>query len=89
MARIEIRDLPKDLKITREEMRKIAGGSSGNGGLQDFLLTKMENMKDKPLSVQDTMRLQYELMQLNMQQELTTKVADKTTQGVQTLFKNQ
>jgi type III secretion system YscI/HrpB-like protein len=37
----------------------------------------------------DAMRLQMELMQLNMQQDLTAKVADKTGQGVQTLFKNQ
>ena len=41
------------------------------------------------LSPQDMMRLQFELAQLNMQQDLTVKVADKANQGVQTLFKNQ
>jgi type III secretion system YscI/HrpB-like protein len=35
------------------------------------------------------MKLQYDLMQMNLEQELTSKTADKTTQGVQTLFKNQ
>jgi len=32
MARIEIKDLPKDMKITRKEMKKICGG----GGLFDM-----------------------------------------------------
>ena len=41
------------------------------------------------LTVQETMRLQMEVMQMGLQQDLTTKVADKTSQGVQTLFKNQ
>jgi len=27
MSRIKIKDLPNDLKISREEMRKIAGGA--------------------------------------------------------------
>ncbi|NJD20692.1 MAG: EscI/YscI/HrpB family type III secretion system inner rod protein [Gemmatimonadetes bacterium] len=39
--------------------------------------------------IQDLMRLQFELMQLNLQIELTPKTADKSSQGVQTLFKNQ
>ncbi len=41
------------------------------------------------MTVQDTMKLQFELMQLNMQQDVTAKIADKTSQGIQTLFKNQ
>lgn len=41
------------------------------------------------LTVQDAMALQFEVMQLGIEQELTTKVADKTSQGVQTLFHNQ
>jgi type III secretion system YscI/HrpB-like protein len=44
---------------------------------------------DKPMNIQDSMKLQYDLMQMNLEQELTSKTADKTTQGVQTLFKNQ
>ncbi len=44
---------------------------------------------DEPLTLQETMKLQYQLIQVNLQQEVTTKVADKTNQGVQTLFKNQ
>lgn len=43
----------------------------------------------KELSVQECIKLQFEVMQMSMEQELTGKVADKTSQGVQTLFKNQ
>ena len=41
------------------------------------------------LNVEDAMRLQFEVMQLSIEQDLTTKMADKTSQGVQTLFRNQ
>jgi len=37
----------------------------------------------------ELLRLQYELMQLNLQTDVTTKATDKSSQGVQTLFKNQ
>ncbi len=56
----------------------------------------MENIQDKlmspeggELTVQDAMALQFEVMQMGMEHELTTKIADKTSQGVQTLFHNQ
>ena len=45
--------------------------------------------KGKDLSVQDCVKMQYEVMQMGLEQELTGKIADKTSQGVQTLFKNQ
>ena len=48
-----------------------------------------KNLQSETLSTQDTMRLQHELMQLNLQTEMTTKAGDKSSQGVQTLFKNQ
>jgi type III secretion system YscI/HrpB-like protein len=57
---------------------------------------RMENIQDKltspeggELTVQDAMALQFEVMQLGIEHDLTTKVADKTSQGVQTLFHNQ
>ncbi|MBN1291670.1 MAG: type VI secretion system tube protein Hcp [Candidatus Latescibacteria bacterium] len=40
MARIKISDLPKDQKISRKEMMKVIGGSTGLSGLQDFTLAK-------------------------------------------------
>ena len=41
------------------------------------------------MSVQDCMKVQFEVMQMGLEQELTGKIADKTSQGVQTLFKDQ
>jgi type III secretion system YscI/HrpB-like protein len=49
----------------------------------------LEEIGDQPMTTQNMMKLQFDLMQLNIQQEVTSKVADKTTQGIQTLFKNQ
>ena len=36
MARIKIRDLPKDRKISRKEMRKFIGGASYSNSLTQF-----------------------------------------------------
>jgi len=40
-------------------------------------------------SARDMVELQYEVMNLAFQQELVTKVADKTSNAIQTLVKNQ
>lgn len=37
MARIKITDLPKDQKISRKEMKEIAGGYHPQGGKWSFL----------------------------------------------------
>lgn len=49
MARIKVTDIPKDMKLTREEMRMITGGISGWGrfvppdGRQDaWLITDIQ-----------------------------------------------
>ena len=41
------------------------------------------------MKMEDAVRLQVDLMQLHMQQDLTAKIADKSSQGLQTLFRNQ
>jgi len=46
-------------------------------------------LQSETLSTEEAIRLQYELMQLNLQTDVTTKTTDKSSQGVQTLFKNQ
>ncbi len=43
----------------------------------------------KPMEIRDLFNLQFELMQFTFQQDLTAKVADKLSVGVQTLFQNQ
>ena len=45
--------------------------------------------KDKEIGMQQALAIQYELMQVGLAQELTAKLADKTSSGVQTLFRNQ
>lgn len=50
---------------------------------------QLANVNGDDLSVQDCVKLQFEVMQMGLEQELTGKIADKTSQGVQTLFKNQ
>ena len=49
---------------------------------------QLTGTEEKAMSVQDCVKLQFEVMQMSMEQELTGKIADKTSQGVQTLFKN-
>jgi type III secretion system YscI/HrpB-like protein len=55
----------------------------------DRVASSLEAMNEKPLDMQQAMKLQYEIMQMTLEQDLTSKIADKTSQGVQTLFRNQ
>ncbi|MBF0103124.1 MAG: type III secretion system inner rod subunit SctI [Desulfobacterales bacterium] len=59
----------------------------------DNRIEKVDNMvkatNERSLTMQDAMQLQFEIMQINMTQDITTKVADKISQGTQTLFRNQ
>ncbi|MCX5772424.1 MAG: type III secretion system inner rod subunit SctI [Candidatus Hydrogenedentes bacterium] len=45
--------------------------------------------ESQAMEMRDLFSLQFELMQLTLQQDLTAKVADRLSQGVQTLFRNQ
>ena len=62
---------------TREQVGRIqdltVNGGAGNGTME----------------LRDLLSLQFELMKLSLQQDFTTKVADKLSQGAQTLFRNQ
>jgi hypothetical protein len=49
----------------------------------------MSASKGQDLSMSQALQIQYELMQVGLSQELTAKMADKTSSGVQTLFRNQ
>ena len=50
-------------------------------------LTQLEKMHGP--SAGDLVELQYEVMNLSFQQEVVTKVADKSSNAIQTLVKNQ
>lgn len=79
-------------------------GAAQSDGLGKTILDGLDKMRDsrarhmdniqnlagkETMSVQDMYRLQFELAQITLQQDLTVKAADKANQGVQTLFKNQ
>jgi hypothetical protein len=49
----------------------------------------MKASEGREISMQQALQIQYELMQVGLSQELTAKLADKTSSGVQTLFRNQ
>ena len=53
------------------------------------LNTLVERGKTTTLSVAELMEIQYQTVNLSIQQELVTKVIDRGSQAIQTLFKNQ
>lgn len=57
------------------------------GRIQD--LTASGTDPKGSMEMRDLFSLQFELMKLALQQDFTTKVADKLSQGAQTLFRNQ
>jgi len=54
MAKIKIEDLPKDVKVSKEELRRVIGGASSGSylrsgvGLINTSLLKIERMKEYP-----------------------------------------
>lgn len=50
---------------------------------------QLANVDGKEMTVEECMKLQFELMQLSMEQQMSGKIADKSSQGVQQLFKPQ
>ncbi|MEM6916587.1 MAG: type III secretion system inner rod subunit SctI [Verrucomicrobiota bacterium] len=63
--------------------------SSAYNNRVDAVNASVSDVGEGGMTVQETMKLQLELMQLNLQQDVSAKIADKTSQGIQTLFKNQ
>lgn len=55
----------------------------------DRIEKSLTEQGDKPMSVAECCKLQMEVMHMGLEQELTGKIADKSSQGVQTLFRNQ
>ena len=51
--------------------------------------THLDRFGDQPINIAGMMQVQVDLMMVTMQQDLTAKIADRTSQGLQTLFRNQ
>ena len=60
-----------------------------NQGMLHRIRALSELRNRHSLSAAEMVELQYEVMNLSFQQEVVTKVADKTSNAVQTLIKNQ
>ena len=67
-----------------EGMEKLKGSHEEKQAAINELVAQEGDM-----STQDAMKLQHELMKLHLQTDMTTKAADKSSQGVQTMMKNQ
>ena len=57
--------------------------------LEDRLKDSLKNYQEHPDVQANLQQLQYEVMNLSFQQEGVTKVADKSSNAIQTLVKNQ
>jgi type III secretion protein I len=72
---------------------RILQGMEKLKGDQDAQVEKINKLLGSPkaseMSTQDLMKLQLELVKLTEERDVTSKVADKSSQGVQTLIKNQ
>ena len=62
---------------------------TNNQGMVHRIRALAELQGSHSLSAAELVELQYEVMNLSFQQEVVTKVADKTSTAVQTLVKNQ
>ena len=62
---------------------------ANNQGMLHRIQALSELQGRHSLSAAELVELQYEVMNLSFQQEVVTKVADKTSSAVQTLIKNQ
>ncbi len=62
---------------------------ANNQGMLHRIRALSELQGARALSAPEMVELQYEVMNLSFQQEVVTKVADKASNAVQTLIKNQ
>ena len=60
-----------------------------NQGILHRIHALSEMSASRTLSAPDMLELQYEVMNLSFQQEVVTTVADKSSNAIQTLIKNQ
>ena len=62
---------------------------ANNQGLLHRIRALTEMSAEHSLAAPEMIELQYEVMNLSFQQEVVTKVADKSSNAIQTLVKNQ
>ncbi len=84
-------DGPQDVDPIPFASEATAAWRSAQANNQGILhrIRALSEMSEASLSAPEMLELQYEVMNLSFQQEVVTKVADKSSNAIQTLIKNQ
>lgn len=82
-------DAPTAVPFVSQVSAAWRSAQANNQGMIHRIRALSELQGRHSLSAAELVELQYEVMNLSFQQEVVTKVADKTSTAVQTLIKNQ
>ena len=82
-------DAPTAIPFVSQASAAWRSAQANNQGMIHRIRALAELQGRHSLSAAELVELQYEVMNLSFQQEVVTKVADKTSTAVQTLIKNQ
>ena len=82
-------DAPTAIPFASQVSAAWQSAQANNQGMLHRIRALAELQGRHSLSAAEMVELQYEVMNLSFQQEVVTKVADKTSTAVQTLIKNQ
>ena len=82
-------DAPSAVPFVSQASAAWRSAQANNQGMIHRIRALAELQGRHSLSAAEMVELQYEVMNLSFQQEVVTKVADKTSNAVQTLIKNQ
>ena len=82
-------DAPTAIPFASQVSAAWRSAQANNQGMIHRIRALAELQGRHSLSAAELVELQYEVMNLSFQQEVVTKIADKTSTAVQTLIKNQ
>ena len=82
-------DAPTAIPFASQVSAAWRSAQANNQGMIHRIRALSEMQGRHSLAASELVELQYEVMNLSFQQEVVTKVADKTSTAVQTLIKNQ
>ena len=82
-------DAPSAVPFVSQASAAWRSAQANNQGMIHRIRALAELQGRHSLSAAEMVELQYEVMNLSFQQEVVTKIADKSSNAVQTLIKNQ
>ena len=80
---------PAEIPFVSQVSAAWRSAQANNQGMLHRIKALSELSAQHSLSAPEMLELQYEVMNLSFQQEVVTKIADKSSNAVQTLIKNQ